>query len=193
MVSCRGSATNRNACWCETLIRCSVDRVRAQAPGTSQHEQDRRKPACFAPRCAMIEDPSHLRRAGLEDVGVASFSTDTPALLLWSLYHLMDGITQRNQQHTPPLESGDVSTLLIMGSHAPEHDWTEDLPKTDHVCFFRETDWSKSSLGPLNTWSSTLRLFTGFVLADSRAACLWWYVNGTLSTPEAHSRPYLLD
>ncbi|KAF3040586.1 hypothetical protein E8E11_005475 [Didymella keratinophila] len=67
----------------------------------------------------------------------------------------MDGSTQRNQQHTPPPESGDVSTLLIMGSHAPEHDWTEDLPKTDHVRFFRETDWS-------------------FVLADSRAACLWW-------------------
>ncbi|KAJ4322435.1 hypothetical protein N0V94_002422 [Neodidymelliopsis sp. IMI 364377] len=55
-----------------------------------------------------------------------------------------------------------------------EHDWTEDLPKTDHVRFFRETDWSKSSLGALSTWSPTLRLFTAFVLADSRAACLWW-------------------
>lgn len=94
----------------------------------------------------------------------------------------MDGITQRNQQHTPPPESGDVSTLLIMpNAHATEHDWTEDLPKTDHVRFFRETDWSKSSLGPLSTWSPTLRLFTGFVLADSRAACLWWYADGTLS------------
>src|SRR5690349_24837497 len=100
----------------------------------------------------------------------------------------MDGITQRNQQHTPPPESGDVSTLLIMGSHATEHDWTEDLPKTDHVRFFRETDWSKSNLGPLSTWSPTLRFFTGFVLADSRAACLWWYVNGTLFTPGVHSR-----
>ncbi|KAF1926275.1 autoinducer 2 sensor kinase/phosphatase luxQ [Didymella exigua CBS 183.55] len=61
-----------------------------------------------------------------------------------------------------------------MGSHAAEHDWTEDLPQTDHVRFFRDTDWSKSKLGPVGTWSSTLRLLTGFVLADSRAACLWW-------------------
>jgi hypothetical protein len=143
------------------------------------------------PRWTVIEDQSHLRRAALEDVGTASFSTDTSAVLLWSPYHPMDGITQRNQQHTPPPESGDVSTLLIMGSHhASEHDWTEDLPKTDHVRFFRETDWCKSKLGPLNTWPPTLRLFTGFVLADSRAACLWWYVYGTLSTSEDHSRPY---
>lgn len=91
----------------------------------------------------------------------------------------MDGITQRNRQHTPPPESGDVRTFIMPnGQHTVEHDWIEDLPKTDHVRFFRETDWSKSSLGPLNTWSPTLRLFTGFVLADSRAACLWWYVYG---------------
>ncbi|KAF2627564.1 hypothetical protein BU25DRAFT_439973 [Macroventuria anomochaeta] len=87
----------------------------------------------------------------------------------------MDGFTQRSQQQTPPPESGDVATLTMLSAqHAVEHDWTEDLPKTDHVRFFRETDWSKSSLGPLSTWSPTLRLFTGFVLADSRAACLWW-------------------
>ncbi|KAF9691844.1 hypothetical protein EKO04_009985 [Ascochyta lentis] len=87
----------------------------------------------------------------------------------------MDGITQRNQQHTPPPDSEDVATLnMPRGGNAIEHDWTEDLPKTDHVRFFRETDWSSSSLGPLSTWSPTLRLFTGFVLADSRAACLWW-------------------
>ncbi|KAH6642955.1 hypothetical protein C7974DRAFT_302678 [Boeremia exigua] len=87
----------------------------------------------------------------------------------------MDGIAQCKQQHTPPPESGDAMTLTMPdGQRAPEHDWTEDLPKTDHVRFFRETVWSKSSLGPLHTWSPTLRLFTGFVLADSRAACLWW-------------------
>lgn len=90
----------------------------------------------------------------------------------------MDGITQRNQQLTPPPECGDVRTLTMLGGqYAAEHDWTEDLPKTDHVRFFRETDWSKSKLGPLDTWSPTLRLFTAFVLADSRAACLWWYVH----------------
>jgi hypothetical protein len=54
------------------------------------------------------------------------------------------------------------------------HDWTEDLPQTDHVRFFRETDWTHTSLGPLAVWNTTLRLFVGFVFADSRAACLWW-------------------
>lgn len=89
----------------------------------------------------------------------------------------MDGTTQRNQQHTPPPDSVDVATLIMpSGEHGSEHDWTADLPKSDHVRFFRETDWSKSSLGPLHTWSPTLRLFVGFVFADSRAACLWWYV-----------------
>lgn len=89
----------------------------------------------------------------------------------------MDGLTQRTQQHTPPPECGGVATLIMPdGQGDTEHDWTEDLPKTEHVRFFRETDWSQSSLGPLKTWSPTLRLFTGFVLADSRAACLWWYV-----------------
>lgn len=127
----------------------------------------------------MIEDQSHLRVAGSKDVSVASLSTNTYAVSLWSPRRFMDGITQRNQQVTPPPDpdSGHVATLIMPnGGHAVEHDWTEDLPKTDHVRFFKETDWSKSSLGPLSTWPPTLRLFTGFVLADSRAACLWWYV-----------------
>ena len=119
----------------------------------------------------------------VQDIDGASLSTNTTAVLLWSLHRLMDGTSQRNQQLTPPPGSGNVSNLIMLdGRRANEHDWTEDLPKTDHVRFFRNTDWSKTSLGPLNTWSPTLRLFTGFVLADSRAACLWWYVNGQLST-----------
>lgn len=127
----------------------------------------------------MKEDQSHLRLTGLEDVSVALLSTDTSAVLLWLSTRPMDGLTQCAQQHTPPPNGGDVATLKMPdGQHAIAHDWTEDLPKTDHVRFFRETDWSKSSLGPLSTWSPTLRLFTGFVLADSRAACLWWYVFG---------------
>ena len=55
-----------------------------------------------------------------------------------------------------------------------ERDWTADLPQTDHIRFFRNTDWSKTSLGPLEDWHATLRTFTTFVLADSRPACLWW-------------------
>ncbi|KAJ4988866.1 hsp90-like protein [Stagonosporopsis vannaccii] len=87
----------------------------------------------------------------------------------------MDGIARSTQQHTPPPEGGGGATLIMPnGQCDTEYDWTEDLPKTDHVRFFKATDWSKSKLGPLSTWPPTLRLFTGFVLADSRAACLWW-------------------
>lgn len=53
-------------------------------------------------------------------------------------------------------------------------DWTQDLANTDHIRFFRDTDWNRNRLGPLEDWDSTLQLFANFVLADSRAACLWW-------------------
>ncbi|KAH7086355.1 hypothetical protein FB567DRAFT_68863 [Paraphoma chrysanthemicola] len=54
------------------------------------------------------------------------------------------------------------------------HDWTADLPRTDHARFFRTADCARSRLGPVSSWTPTLRLFAGFVLADARAACLWW-------------------
>jgi hypothetical protein len=71
---------------------------------------------------------------------------------------------------TPSCESGDVADV----SNTTEYDWTEDLPQTDHVRFFRRTDWSKSWLGPLKNWDHTLRIYTRLLFADSRAACIWW-------------------
>ncbi|KAF1851401.1 putative histidine kinase-like protein M3YPp [Cucurbitaria berberidis CBS 394.84] len=68
---------------------------------------------------------------------------------------------------TPPPDDGPGTTLNAA-------DWTATLPQTDHVRFFRSRDWSRTALGPLETWSPTLRLFTSFVFADSRPACLWW-------------------
>lgn len=83
------------------------------------------------------------------------------------------------QQPTPPPECGDEDAPFPTARpqhHTDEHDWTEDLPQTDHVRFFRETDWSKSEVGPLKDWSPTLRLFTRMLFADSRAACIYWCV-----------------
>jgi hypothetical protein len=68
--------------------------------------------------------------------------------------------------HMPEPEHGHA--------HVHDHDWTQDLPQTAHVDLFRATDWGRNGLGPLDDWGDTLRLFTGFVMADSRAACLWW-------------------
>jgi len=53
-------------------------------------------------------------------------------------------------------------------------DWTVDLPSTEHVSFFRATDWSASLLGPLESWSLALRLQTFTLFADSRSSCIYW-------------------
>ena len=74
-------------------------------------------------------------------------------------------------------------SLLVAGAHFDvstsaqgdaQHDWTRDLPCTDHIRLFRGTDWTRNGLGPLKDWDPTLQLFANFVFADSRAACLWW-------------------
>jgi hypothetical protein len=78
------------------------------------------------------------------------------------------------QPDTRPL---DADSLPLEACHAdlmPDCDWTQDLPQSAHVDLFRATDWARNGLGPFDSWSDTLRLFTGFVMADSRAACLWW-------------------
>ncbi|KAF3037385.1 hypothetical protein E8E12_007989 [Didymella heteroderae] len=62
----------------------------------------------------------------------------------------------------------------VKAPSAAQHDWTQHLPKTDHIRLFRETDWTRNGLGQLEDWDPTLRLFANLVFADSRAACLWW-------------------
>lgn len=54
--------------------------------------------------------------------------------------------------------------------------WTDVLPSTPHVRFFKETDWASTALGPLETWSNTHRQMTQMLMADSRAACMFWYM-----------------
>ncbi|KAI8940293.1 hypothetical protein NX059_003994 [Plenodomus lindquistii] len=75
------------------------------------------------------------------------------------------------QQASPPPEA---KAPVYNKDSRPDDDWTALLPQTDHVRLFRGIDWACTGLGPLEDWSHNLRLFTGFVLADSRAACLWW-------------------
>lgn len=87
----------------------------------------------------------------------------------------MDPHTQRGT--SPPPYAENASSVCLSSSGAADHverDWTDQLPHTEHGHFFRNVDWASSGLGPLKDWSPNLRLFTGFVLADSRAACLWW-------------------
>ena len=53
--------------------------------------------------------------------------------------------------------------------------WVDDLPINEHVQFFKSRDWSATALGPLENWSACLRQMTGFLMSDSRAACIFWY------------------
>jgi hypothetical protein len=76
------------------------------------------------------------------------------------------------QMLTPPPEDGGVNPSWTPTDR--QCDWTAALPQTDHIRFFRTTNWSQTLLGPLDSWSPTLRLFASYVLADSNAACLWW-------------------
>jgi len=76
------------------------------------------------------------------------------------------------QMLTPPPEDGGISPRKNTPSQ--QCAWTDGLPQTDHVRFFLTTDWSRTTLGPLEGWSQSLRLFATFVLQDSRPACLWW-------------------
>ena len=55
-------------------------------------------------------------------------------------------------------------------------DWTDGLPATAHVRFFKSTNWAATALGPLKDWNLALRLHTHSIFADSRSACLYWYV-----------------
>jgi hypothetical protein len=59
-------------------------------------------------------------------------------------------------------------------SETSARDWTEALPQTDHVGFFRNVDWAQTALGPLQQWATALRMYTHMVMADSRAATLYW-------------------
>jgi hypothetical protein len=62
-----------------------------------------------------------------------------------------------------------------IGPASPDgRDWTEDIPDSDHVRFFRSTEWHFTSIGPLESWGTALRLYTYQVFADDRPGCIYW-------------------
>ena len=52
--------------------------------------------------------------------------------------------------------------------------WVDDLPTSEHVQLFKDTNWSATALGPLETWSDSLRQMTRLLMSDSRAASVFW-------------------
>jgi PAS domain S-box-containing protein len=59
-------------------------------------------------------------------------------------------------------------------SAATSSSWTDILPKSAHVDFFKQTDWASTPLGPLDTWGSQLRFVATMCFNDSRGAAVYW-------------------
>ena len=57
--------------------------------------------------------------------------------------------------------------------------WVNQLPAGEHTQVFKSVDWSATALGPLETWSDSLRQMTCLLMSDSRAAALFWYRSRT--------------
>lgn len=54
-------------------------------------------------------------------------------------------------------------------------EWTRGLPHTDHVdVFLYDIDWSKTPLGPLETWPFTLQVHLNSIFADTQSAAVYW-------------------
>ena len=107
------------------------------------------------------------------------------------------------QPPTPPEDDALCHDPMSMPAAADSrdevaHDWTADLPQTDHVRFFRQVDWVNSKLGPLDQWGDTLRVFIRLLFADTRAACIWWgphlvaIYNEAYASLSAHAHPRLM-
>lgn len=82
-----------------------------------------------------------------------------------------------------PPASGVSSKVGVYAQDSLVHtskSWLDTLPKSEHVEFFLTTDWSSTSLGPIETWSGLLPQMTRMVMSDSRSACLFWYENQRL-------------
>lgn len=60
------------------------------------------------------------------------------------------------------------------GWDVPPADWTDILPPSHHRQFFKDINWSATSLGSLETWSAHLRQMVRFLMSDYRAAYMFW-------------------
>jgi signal transduction histidine kinase len=70
------------------------------------------------------------------------------------------------QTPTPPTDDD--------GSGGDDYYTSMAAPSMSPLTLTLNTNWARTALGPLRDWSPTLRLFTRFMLADARPACLWW-------------------
>lgn len=79
----------------------------------------------------------------------------------------------RSRPQLQRLNIGEASNGTVpLGDEYP--DWIDQIPPTEHNQFLIETDWASTELGPIEKWPASLRLMTRKMLADPRAANLYW-------------------
>lgn len=53
-------------------------------------------------------------------------------------------------------------------------DWTDSLPRSDHVNLFKSVDWTATSIGPIQEWPTALRIHIQMMFVDPRPVCIYW-------------------
>ncbi|KAF1931150.1 putative histidine kinase HHK11p [Didymella exigua CBS 183.55] len=88
--------------------------------------------------------------------------------------------TERSPVRSPDANSECKESLLDPtnpSQHGP-YDYTFDPPPvatmSEHVRYFRQTNWSQTPLGDMASWSSELRCVVNMVLNDTYPAVLYW-------------------
>ncbi|KAJ4337071.1 hypothetical protein N0V87_004924 [Didymella glomerata] len=99
--------------------------------------------------------------------------------------------SQRTNVRSPDVNSACTESLLDATSpsqHGP-YDYTFDAPPvtiSEHIRYFRETDWSQTSLGDMASWSSELRCVVNMTLNDTYPAILFWGEDAIMVYNEAY-------
>lgn len=72
-----------------------------------------------------------------------------------------------------PLHHAGSTSDLVPKATPAVSDWTTLLPSTSHVEFLKSRNWAATSLGPMSSWPSPLKLMTMKMLSDPRPANLY--------------------
>lgn len=129
------------------------------------------------PSIASAIDPSSFDGATHFPRSNLSFTTD-PFSLKTVASARSTASTTASRPTTSMSNSPLLPTVLTEVAHIPvsplqRDNWADHLPPSEHVKFFKETNWAATHLGPLKTWSYALRLHTFTTFADSLPACLY--------------------
>lgn len=99
--------------------------------------------------------------------------------------------SERTSLRSPDVNSACKENLLDATSpsqHGP-YDYTFDAPPatiSEHIRYFRETNWSQTPLGDMGSWSSELRCVVNMALNDTYPAILFWGEDAIMVYNEAY-------